>query len=158
VYQGNGAFNAAQQAAARGRRYRVLIALPLLIVLCGILTGTTQAPVPTAAATATATATHDLQPTDRQRRVSKLVGNVMERAHYRKSPINDPVSSLMLDRYLESLDGTKSYFLASDIADFEQYRYRLDDAIQTGALEPVFTIFNRFQQRIANASPTRWNC
>ena len=145
MYQAHGVSNAARNAAARARRYRVLFALPILVVLCGVLSGTTQAPV--RAAVATAAAPHDLEPTDRQKRVSKLVGSVIERSHYRQSPINDPVSSLMLDRYLESLDGTKSYFLASDIAEFEKYRFQLDDAILTGALDPVFSIFNRFQQR-----------
>ena len=61
---------------------------------------------------------------------------MFERSHYRQAPVNDPVSSLVLDRYLESLDGMRSYFLASDIAEFEKYRYELDDAITTGKLEP----------------------
>ena len=59
-------------------------------------------------------------------------------------PINDPVSSLMLDRYVESLDPSRSYFLASDIQDFERYRYRLDDAVSGGDLAPAFDIFARF--------------
>src|SRR5690606_21279512 len=103
-----------------------------------------QAPVAKAVATADAQA---LSPTERQRRVSKLVSNVIERSHYRQSPINDPVSSLVLDRFLEQLDGSRSYFLASDIAEFERFRYRLDDAVVDGQLEPVFAIFNRFQVR-----------
>jgi carboxyl-terminal processing protease len=53
----------------------------------------------------------------------------------------------VLDRYLESIDGSRSYFLASDIQEFEKYRYELDDAITTGRLEPAFAIFNRFQSR-----------
>ena len=55
--------------------------------------------------------------------------SMFERSHYRQAPVNDPVSSLVLDRYLESLDGARSYFLASDIAEFERYRYQLDDAV-----------------------------
>ena len=53
----------------------------------------------------------------------------------------------MLDRYVESLDGNRSYFLASDIEEFERYRYQLDDAITQGRLDPAFAIFNRFQAR-----------
>jgi carboxyl-terminal processing protease len=53
----------------------------------------------------------------------------------------------MLDRYLESLDPSRSYFLASDVAEFERYRYQLDDAVASGELSPAFAIFNRFQQR-----------
>ena len=52
-----------------------------------------------------------------------------------------------LDRFIEQLDGSRSYFLASDIADFERFRYQLDDAVVSGQLEPVFTMFNRFQLR-----------
>jgi carboxyl-terminal processing protease len=79
--------------------------------------------------------------------VSKLVSNVIERSHYRQSPINDPVSALVLDRFIEQLDGSRSYFLASDIAEFERFKYQLDDAVVAGQLEPVFAIFNRFQMR-----------
>jgi carboxyl-terminal processing protease len=129
---------------ARSRRATLLFSLPALLVVCGLLAGTAQAPVAKAVATAD---TQDLSPTERQRRVSKLVSNVIERSHYRQSPINDPVSSLVLDRFVEQLDGARSYFLASDIADFERFRYQLDDAVVAGQLEPVFTIFNRFQVR-----------
>jgi carboxyl-terminal processing protease len=121
-----------------------LFSLPALVVVCGLLAGTAQAPVAKAVATADS---QDLSPTERQRRVSKLVSNVIERSHYRQSPINDPVSALVLDRYIEQLDGGRSYFLASDIAEFERFRYQLDDAVVGGQLEPVFTIFNRFQLR-----------
>jgi carboxyl-terminal processing protease len=93
------------------------------------------------------TASTALVPTDRERRVSKLVSTVIERSHYRQSPINDQVSSLVLDRYLDMLDGQRSFFVASDIAEFERYRYQLDDAIVNGALEPAFAIYNRLQQR-----------
>jgi carboxyl-terminal processing protease len=126
------------------RRFTLFFSLPALVVVCGLLAGTAQAPVAQAVATAD---THALMPTERQRRVSKLVSNVIERSHYRQAPINDPVSSEVLDRFIEQLDGSRSYFLASDIAEFERYRYKLDDAVLGGTLEPVFSIFNRFQQR-----------
>ena len=129
---------------ARSRRATLLFSLPALLVVCGLLAGTAQAPVAKAVATAD---TQDLSPTERQRRVSKLVSNVIERSHYRQSPINDPVSALVLDRFIEQLDGARSYFLASDIAEFEHFRYQLDDAVVAGQLEPVFSMFNRFQVR-----------
>lgn len=128
-----------------GRLSRPLLALTaLLVLLSAFLAGTAPAPVSSADA---AVATASLEPTERQRRVSKLVSNVMERSHYRQSPINDPVSSLVLDRYFEALDGSRSYFLASDIAEFERFRYQLDDAVLNGNIEPAFAVFNRFQTR-----------
>ncbi|HEU4603861.1 MAG TPA: carboxy terminal-processing peptidase [Steroidobacteraceae bacterium] len=135
---------AASPASAARRRLRLIFSLPALAIVCGLLAGTAQAPTAKAVATVSS---QDLSPTERQRRVSKLVSNVIERSHYRQSPINDPVSSLVLDRFIEQLDGSRSYFLASDIAEFERYRYQLDDAVVAGQLEPVFAIFNRFQER-----------
>ncbi|HEX2495176.1 MAG TPA: carboxy terminal-processing peptidase [Steroidobacter sp.] len=132
------------QAAPVRRRFTLFFSLPALLVVCGLLAGTAQAPVAKAVATSNA---QELSPTERQRRVSKLVSTVIERSHYRQSPINDPVSALVLDRYIEQLDGARSYFLASDIAEFERYKYQLDDAVVTGQLEPVFAIFNRFEVR-----------
>lgn len=133
-----------KHSAARPRRFTLLFSLPALLVLCVLLASTAQTPVANAVASAT---TQDLTPTERHRRVSKLVSNVIERSHYRQSPINDPVSALVLDRYIDQLDASRSYFLASDIAEFERFRYQLDDAVVNGSLEPVFAIFNRFQQR-----------
>jgi len=110
-----------------------------VVALATLLLGTARAP--------SSAATVDFAPTERHARVARLVSSMFERSHYRQAPVNDPVSSLTLDRYLESLDGSRSYFLASDIAEFERYRYQLDDAITTGRLEPAFAIFNRFQER-----------
>jgi carboxyl-terminal processing protease len=115
-------------------------------VLTALLIGAADAPRALATGNVVAAST-DLSPTDRERRVSKLVSTVIERQHYRQSPINDQVSTLVLDLYIEALDGQRSFFLASDIAEFERYRYAMDDAVLTGALEPVFTIYNRLQMR-----------
>jgi carboxyl-terminal processing protease len=142
VYQQPSSDSAA--GALKGRRLKLFLSIPALILACALLAGTAPAPVGQAVAN---TSSEDLSPTDRHRRVSKLVSNVIERSHYRQSPINDPVSSLVLDRFLEQLDGSRSYFLASDIAEFERHRYQLDDAVVSGTLEPVFNIFNRFQLR-----------
>jgi carboxyl-terminal processing protease len=57
------------------------------------------------------------------------------------------MSSQIFERYLESLDGNKSYLLASDIQEFEPLRYQLDDAIEKADAGPAFQIFTRFQQR-----------
>jgi len=119
----------------------VLVAL--LLAVGTLLLGTARSP----SASANASATTDFAPTERHAKVARLVSSMFERSHYRQAPVNDPVSSLVLDRYLESIDGSRSYFLASDIQEFEKYRYELDDAITTGKLEPAFAIFNRFQSR-----------
>ncbi len=131
-----------ESEAHRWRRSGAVLVTAIALGVGTLLLGTAPAPSSTAGA-----ATLDLKPTDRHGKVARLVGSMFERSHYRQAPVNDPVSSLVLDRYLESLDGARSYFLASDIAEFERYRYQLDDAVTTGRVEPAFAIYNRFQER-----------
>jgi carboxyl-terminal processing protease len=88
-----------------------------------------------------------LAPTDQENYVARRVSDIVAREHYRKAPLDDRLSSLILDRYLDAIDGGRSYFYASDIAEFEKYRYELDDAIKAGDVEPAFVIFRRYQQR-----------
>jgi carboxyl-terminal processing protease len=129
----------------------------IALTVCALAITAVPAPAVYAvgAAANTAAAPSNLLPSERERRVSKLVSAVITRDHYRQSPINDQVSTLVLDRYLEALDSQRSFFLAGDIAEFERYRFQLDDAILNGSLEPAFLIYNRFQtrsrERIAHA-------
>jgi len=88
-----------------------------------------------------------LAPTEQEDYVARRVADIVAREHYRRAPLDDRLSSLILDRYLDTIDGGRSYFYASDIAEFEKYRYELDDAIKAGDMEPAFVIFRRFQQR-----------
>jgi carboxyl-terminal processing protease len=88
-----------------------------------------------------------LAPTDQETYVARRVADIVAHEHYRRAPLDDRLSSLILDRYLDAIDGARSYFFASDIAEFERYRYQLDDAIKSGDVEPAFVIFRRYQQR-----------
>nr|PZN80445.1 MAG: hypothetical protein DIU56_03115 [Pseudomonadota bacterium] len=88
-----------------------------------------------------------IAPTERQRDIARRVGAILEQAHYRRASIDDKLSAEVFERYLKFLDGQRSYFLASDIAEFEQWKLRFDDMIRSGDLEPAFYIFARFQQR-----------
>ena len=88
-----------------------------------------------------------LAPTARERMIARQVGSLLEEAHYSKLKIDDNLSSRVMDRFIDGLDGQRSYFLASDIAEFETHRLRFDDMIRTGDIEPAYLIFARYQQR-----------
>jgi carboxyl-terminal processing protease len=77
----------------------------------------------------------------------RLVAEVVERQHYRQAALDDDMSAQIYERYLESLDGSRSYLLDSDIAEFERLRLALDDAIKNADAGPAFEIFTRYQQR-----------
>jgi carboxyl-terminal processing protease len=77
----------------------------------------------------------------------RLVSEVVERQHYRQAALDDDMSAQIYERYLEALDGSRSYLLASDIAEFERLRHELDDAIGDADAGPAFEIFARYRER-----------
>ena len=124
------------------RRPSGWIALSALAVMALAMVSSSPAPANTPALPAGA-----IVPTDGQRAVARRVGTILEEAHFRRAPIDDKMSAQVYDRYLDLLDPQRSYFLASDIADFSGSRLKFDDMIRTGDLEPGYVIFARFQQR-----------
>jgi len=89
-----------------------------------------------------------LAPTDRHEQIATLVTDFIERSHYRRVDVDDEVSGRILDAYIDSLDGNRSYFLQSDIDAFERYRDELDDAVARDAsLAPAFEIFRVYRER-----------
>jgi carboxyl-terminal processing protease len=79
--------------------------------------------------------------------ISSSVTRLIEDLHYSQPRLDDSLSSAILDRYLDTLDGNRMYFTARDVTTFNRLRYQLDDRVRTGELQPVFDIFNLFRQR-----------
>ncbi len=77
-----------------------------------------------------------------------LILSILNRYHYNKFSLNDSLAGKILDNYLDALDYNKSYFLQSDIDDFNKFRIRLDDEIKIGRLNSAYEIYNRFVQRL----------
>lgn len=90
---------------------------------------------------------NDLKPDMQQSVIAKSLVELLENFHYQKVSVDDNFSSLVFDEYLKALDGGKSYFLQSDIAEFEKYRMTMDDDIREGDLSAAFYIFNVYQKR-----------
>ncbi|MEM9621370.1 MAG: carboxy terminal-processing peptidase [Pseudomonadota bacterium] len=86
-----------------------------------------------------------LQPLDVHPRTSLTVVEQLRHNHYIKKPLDDGISSDVFDKYINTLDPGRAYFLAEDIEEFEAYRYTLDDSLKRGDLKPAFSIFNRYQ-------------
>ncbi|HAV88537.1 carboxy terminal-processing peptidase [Stutzerimonas balearica] len=89
-----------------------------------------------------------LQP-DRDQVIASLnIVELLKRHHYNKPPLNDARSEKIFDSYIEMLDPSRSYFLASDLNEFRQWRDRFDDLLKSGNLEPGFTIYKRHLERL----------
>jgi len=127
-----------------GNRSRWITGIGICLGAVGLAALLGAAMTPPAGVPAAAAA---LAPTEQENYVARRVADIIAHEHYRRAPLDDHLSSLILDRYLDAIDGGRSYFYASDIAEFERYRYELDDAIKSGEVEPAFVIFRRYQQR-----------
>jgi carboxyl-terminal processing protease len=89
----------------------------------------------------------NIKPDEQQSLVCKEIVALIENYNYKKLILNDSISSLILDKYVKALDPYRSYFLASDIKEFEQFRKTLDDQFRAGDLTAPFYIFNVYSKR-----------
>ena len=80
--------------------------------------------------------------------LTRLVTAISERAHYSQSSVNNESSIKILNEYINTLDRNKMYFSQTDITYFQRYKYKLDDSLRDGKLEPIFDIFSTYRLRV----------
>ncbi len=69
------------------------------------------------------------------------ISELFTRAHYKKVKIDDALSEKMFTRYLESLDNSKHFFLASDVNIFEKNKLKFDEAVKVGNLDIAYEMY-----------------
>jgi len=72
-----------------------------------------------------------LKPDTEHALTNRAVLHHLYQHHYSRKYLNDDFSEKVYERYLDILDNTRSYFTEQDIKQFEQYRYKLDEAIKS---------------------------
>ena len=80
---------------------------------------------------------------------NKMITTVLSRYHYKDFALDDSLSSILFDKFIQSLDYSKIYFYQSDIDSFEKERYLFDDYLLDGNIQPFFDIFNIYKHRMA---------
>lgn len=90
-----------------------------------------------------------LSPTSTQSKIQEIVTQFLGYYHYSNKTFafNDTLSSKVLNNYLKELDGGKYYFTTEDMASFEKYRFKIDEALQNGDLSAPFEMYNLFLKR-----------
>ncbi len=88
-----------------------------------------------------------LSPEQKHFRSTLLISSLLNQHHYRKVAVNDSLSSVIYDKFINSIDPNKEYFLRADIDYFEKYRLQLDDDIKKGNLDVPFQIFRIYRER-----------
>lgn len=88
-----------------------------------------------------------LQPKPVFGKEARVISYILDNNHYRKIRLNDSLSAVILDRYVDELDNSKSYFLASDVKSFARFKYSIDDLTRNENVNPAFEIYAVFAKR-----------
>lgn len=80
---------------------------------------------------------------------AKLVTEMVTRKHVSRAPIDDNVSSRLVDRYVKSLDPQKLYLLQSDVDAMNEVRSDLDDQLRAGDVQFGYATFDLYLKRMS---------
>lgn len=80
--------------------------------------------------------------------IVKLVCQMIEANQMIQAPIDDKISSRLVDQFVKDLDAQKLYFLQSDIEEFSRFRTELDEQLKAGKLDFAYLVFNRYLERL----------
>ncbi len=78
----------------------------------------------------------------------ELLAYVLEKGHYSPVTIDDKFSEKVYDKYLNSLDPFRRYFIQSDIDEFKVYEDSIDDFIKNKDLKFFDLTYNRLLKRM----------
>ena len=90
----------------------------------------------------------DLVALDKHIKATELITHILTTYHYKKTELNDELSSLIFKNFLENLDQNKAYFISSDIKSFEKFKYNIDDAIKKSDISLAYDIFKQYRERV----------
>lgn len=82
---------------------------------------------------------------ERYAKISREVTQLFREGHYRRAVVDDTLSAAIFDKYLGTLDPSRRYITADDVAQLSRYRLRLDEAVVSGDVEPAFKVFNTYR-------------
>ena len=87
-------------------------------------------------------------PTRSQKRVGKLVAELMTRSHLSRRELDTEISNRAFDLYMKRLDPTKSYFMQSDIDEFKAEKDLIADKVRAGNFDFGIRAYKRYLERV----------
>jgi carboxyl-terminal processing protease len=91
-------------------------------------------------------------PSRSQRRVGKIVAQLMSQSHLSRRELDVEISERAFELYLKMLDPTKSYFLQSDIDEFMKDRLSISANVKDGNFDFGINVYKRFLDRVDQRS------
>ena len=80
-----------------------------------------------------------------------LISYVLEKGHYDAKEFNDEFSEQVFNDFVTSLDPLKRYFLQSDIKEFEEFKYQIDDQIRNEDISFFDLAYTRLRERMEDS-------
>jgi carboxyl-terminal processing protease len=90
---------------------------------------------------------NELKPTPTQEKVETFATQFLSYQHYQKFKLDDEFSAKVWESFIKDVDGSHTYFVASDIQSFEKYKNTIDEALLEGNLTAPFEVFNLYRKR-----------
>ncbi len=81
-------------------------------------------------------------------RTTRLVCEMITRAHISRPQIDDNVSARLVERFVKGLDPQKLYFTQSDIDELRKYKTKLDDLLEVGNVDFAYSTFEKYLKRL----------
>ncbi len=91
--------------------------------------------------------TVELKPKPIYGREARIISYILDSYHYRKISLNDSLSAAILQQFINELDNSRTYFLASDIKSFDKYKTSIDDLTRKEDVSPAYEIYKAFRKR-----------
>ena len=82
------------------------------------------------------------------KRIAARVADRLPHVHLNRNEFDDSIATNALALFIDSLDFDRTYFLASDIAEFQLQATELDDQIKKGDTSFAQVVFQRFKERV----------
>lgn len=118
--------------------YYILRKMPLLLALCALAANSALAKL------------DKLKPSEEQVEVTPIIVNDLSNRHYIKLPLDNKMSSMLFDAYVDNLDPTRAFFLQQDIDKLMPLRKKLDDQLKKGDVSAGYEIYNVYHQRVVD--------
>ncbi|HCY75972.1 MAG TPA: tail-specific protease [Ignavibacteriales bacterium] len=91
---------------------------------------------------------NSVEPDSKYKIEDQLITSILTRYHFKQFNINDSLSEVIFNRYIDALDHGKNYFLESDIDLFNKQKDQLDDKLLNGDVQFYYDVFNVYLKRL----------
>jgi len=88
---------------------------------------------------------------DKDKLLIDLITYVLSKGHYEPKDIDDDFSVNIFEDFIDVLDPTKRYFLESDIKEFEQQKFQIDDQVKNTEITFFNLVHERLMERMAES-------